>query len=46
VLLQDACSVIPDPPGTTLFSDKVAEFMKTMQAKGMKVSTTKDFLAA
>ena len=46
VLLQDACSVIPDPPGTTLFSDKVASFLKDMQAKGMRLSTTEDFLAA
>lgn len=46
VLLQDACSVIPDPPGTTLFSDKVGAFLKDMQAKGMKLSTTEDFLAA
>lgn len=45
VLLQDACSVIPDPPGTTLFSDKVAAFLKDMQAKGMKISTTEEFLA-
>ena len=46
VLLEDACSVIPDPPGTTLFSDKVAAFLKDMKAKGMKVSTTEAFLAA
>ena len=46
VLLQDACSLIPDPPGTTLFSDKVSAFLKDMQAKGMKLSTTEDFLAA
>jgi len=45
VLLEDAASLIPDPPGTTMFSDKVAEFTKTMKAKGMKVSTTEDFLA-
>lgn len=46
ILLQDGASVIPDPPGTTLFSDKVADFLKTMQAKGMRVSTTEQFLAA
>jgi len=46
VLLQDACSVIPDPPNTTLFSDKVADFLKSMTARGMKLSTTEEFLAA
>lgn len=46
VLLQDACSVIPDPPGTTLFSDKVAAVLKDLQAKGMQLSTTEKFLAA
>lgn len=45
VLLQDAASVIPDPPGTTLFSDKVANFLSTMQTKGMQISTTDKFLA-
>ena len=44
VLLEDGSSVIPDPPGTTLFSDKVADFMKTMKDKGMQVSTCEDFL--
>ena len=45
ILLEDAASVIPDPPGTTLFSDKVASFLSTMQAKGMQISTTEKFLA-
>jgi nicotinamidase-related amidase len=45
VLLEDATSAIPDPPGTTLFSDKVAKFLQEMQAKGMRISTTEEFLA-
>jgi nicotinamidase-related amidase len=44
VLLEDCASVIPDPPGTTLFSDKVAAFLKTMKSKGMQVSRAEDFL--
>lgn len=45
ILLTDAASAIPDPPGTSLFTDKVGDFMRTMKAKGMKTSTTVDFLA-
>jgi len=45
VLLRDATSVIPDPPGTTLFSDRVSTFLHAMQAKGMCLATTESFLA-
>lgn len=45
VLLEDACSVIPDPPNTTLFSDKIASFLQTMKDKGMQVRRTEDFLS-
>lgn len=44
VLLTDATSPVPDPPGTTLFSDLTAAFLKDLKAKGMKTSTTADFL--
>lgn len=44
VLLTDACSPVPNPPGTTIFSDRVAQFMRNMSAKGMRTSTTTDFL--
>lgn len=47
VLLTDATSSIPDPPGADgLFSNKVRDFLRDMQAKGMRLSTTKDYLAA
>lgn len=44
VLLLDATSNVPNPPGTTLFSDRAAKFLADMQTKGMKVATTADFL--
>lgn len=44
VLLEDATAPVPDPPGTTLFSDLTAKFLRDMKAKGMKTSTTADFL--
>lgn len=43
-LLTDATSNVPNPPGTTLFSDRAAQFINNMQAKGMKLATTVDFL--
>lgn len=36
VLLEDATSMVPDPPGTTLFTDLTASFMKDMKALGMR----------
>ena len=44
VLLEDATSDVPDPPGTTMFSDIGNEFVAKMKARGMQVSTTVDFL--
>lgn len=44
VLLTDAMSDVGDPPGTTLFSDMGKKFMADMIAKGVKTSTTVDFL--
>jgi nicotinamidase-related amidase len=44
VLLDDATSNVPDPPGTTMFTDASEKFVKDMTARGMKVSTTVDFL--
>jgi len=45
VLLTDATSDVGDPPGTTLFSDLGAAFLRDMTARGMKTATTADFLA-
>lgn len=45
VLLRDASSAIPDPPGTTLFSDKVSAFLARMGDRGMTIARTTDFLA-
>lgn len=44
VLLEDATSDVPDPPGTTMFSDFGNKFVTDMKARGMQVSTTTDFL--
>jgi len=44
VLLTDATSDVADPPGTTLFSDIGNKFVADMQARGMQVSTTKEYL--
>jgi nicotinamidase-related amidase len=44
ILLTDATSNVPNPPGTTLFSDRAAQFITSMKAKGMKTATTADFL--
>ena len=40
VLLTDATSEVPNPPGMTIFSDFTARFLADMKAKGMKLSTT------
>jgi nicotinamidase/pyrazinamidase len=45
VLLQDATSCVPDPPGTTMFTDFANQFVSDMVARGMQLSTTEDFLA-
>jgi len=45
VLLQDATSDVPDPPGTTMFTDIGEQFVSDMMARGMQINTTVDFLA-
>jgi nicotinamidase/pyrazinamidase len=45
VLLTDATSDVPDPPGTTMFSDFGKQFVSDMCAKGMQLSTTEEFLS-
>lgn len=40
VLLRDTTSLVPNPPGTTLFSDFTDDFLKSMQKRGMTVTTT------
>gem|GEM_PF-606234 len=40
VWLSDATSPVPDPPGTTVFSDRLKSDFSTLKAKGMKVATT------
>jgi len=44
VLLTDAMSDVPDPPGTSLFSDRGAAFVADMRAIGVQVATTTDAL--
>jgi nicotinamidase-related amidase len=44
VLLTDGISPVPDPPGTTLFSDLYRAFLADLTAKGMKTATTVDIL--
>jgi len=44
VLLTDAMSDVPDPPGTTLFSDLGKKFLADLVALGAKTDTTTDFL--
>ncbi len=44
VWLSDATSPVPDPPGTTVFSERLKSDFSTLKAKGMKVATTADFL--
>lgn len=44
VLLVDATSRVPDPPGTTLFTDLTVDFMQNLTARGMKISTTTEVL--
>ena len=44
VLLEDCTSNVPDPPGTTLFTDASDKFVADMMARGMQVSTSTEFL--
>jgi len=44
ILLQDATSDVPDPPGTTMFTDIGEQFVSDMMSRGMQVSTTVDFM--
>jgi nicotinamidase/pyrazinamidase len=44
VLLTDAMSDVPNPPGTTLFTDLGEAFMRDLTALGAQTSTTTDFL--
>lgn len=45
VLLTDAMSPVPQPPGGPDFPAIAAAFMKDMAARGMQQSTTADFLS-
>lgn len=44
VLLTDAMSDVPDPPGTTLFSDLGKALIRDLTAMGAHTATTIDFL--
>ena len=44
VLLKDGTSDVPDPPGTTLFTDMGNQFVKDLRGRGMQISTTEEFL--
>jgi nicotinamidase/pyrazinamidase len=44
VWLEDATSPVPDPPGTTMFSDFLAASLKDLVNRGMQISNTVDFL--
>lgn len=44
VWLTDASSPVPDPPGMTIFSDKLKTEFAALKSKGMKTATTADFL--
>lgn len=43
-LLTDCMSSVADPPGTTLFTDAVAEFHDEMRKKGMQFVKSTEFL--
>jgi len=43
-LLQDATSDVPDPPGTTMFTDIGEQFVSDMMSRGMQINTTVDFM--
>lgn len=42
--LSDGCSPVPDPPGTTLFSDRLQQTLTDLTACGMRTTTIDDFL--
>lgn len=44
ILLQDATSDVPDPPGTSMFTDIGEQFVSDMMSRGMQVSTTVEFM--
>jgi nicotinamidase-related amidase len=44
VLLEDCTSNVPDPPGTTMFTDISNKFVSDMVARGMQISNSVDFL--
>ena len=44
VWLTDASSPVPNPPGTTLFSDRLQSEFASLTGKGMKTATTQDFM--
>lgn len=44
ILLEDCTSNVPDPPGTTLFTDISNKFVSDMVARGMQISNSVDFL--
>jgi nicotinamidase-related amidase len=44
VLLKDATTDVPNPPGTTMFTDMGEAFVKNLTARGMQISTTTEFL--
>lgn len=43
ILLEDTTSPVGDQPGSTMFADMAANFIKEMTAKGMRVAKTTDF---
>ncbi len=44
VWLTDASSPVPNPPGMSIFSDKLKTEFASLIAKGMKTATTQDFM--
>ena len=44
VWLTDASSPVPDPPGMTIFSEKLKAEFKALVKKGMQTATTVDFM--
>lgn len=43
VLLEDASSPVGDLPGSTMFADMAADFVKEMVGRGMRIARTTDF---
>jgi nicotinamidase-related amidase len=44
VLLKDATTDVPDPPGTTMFTDMGNKFVSDLTSRGMQISSTTEFL--